>query len=502
LFELHLAPRQKGNSLSWVNRFQNQSLRSHLRLRLRGSVVDTRERLVQFVGMTTPGVISYHGSGASRWVKAALWILIYLLLASFPLIVLLAGPIPEGAGFWWDFSMAIGFAGLAIMGLQFVLTARFRRATAPFGIDIIYYFHRWAAVLGLGLILGHYLILRFRHSEVLASINPLVAPWQMTAGRVALLLFLVIIASSLWRKQLGIDYDRWRIWHGILAVAALVLAIAHIAGVGYYTRAPWKQTVWIGYSAFWLLVLGYIRVVKPLRLLRNPYRVSSVRAERGSAWTLTLEPEGHEVLPFKPGQFAWLTLGRSPFRAKEHPFSFSGSAEHRASLQFTIKELGDFTRTIKHVKTGEIAYVDGPHGIFTTDHYPHAPGFVMVAGGVGIAPIMSMLRTLADRHERRPLYLIYGNSSWERVLFREELDALTARLDLKVTHVLHEPPPDWPGPTGYITEALLRAVLPAETQQFVFFMCGPKPMTDSVQRSLRAMGVPLHRMHLELFDMA
>jgi predicted ferric reductase len=323
----------------------------------------------------------------------------------------------------------------------------------------------------------------------------------MSAGRLGLILFLVLIISSLWRKELGIDYDRWRIWHGLLAVAAVVLAIAHIQGVGYYTHADWKRGVWVGYSVLWLFVLGYIRIVKPLRMLQQPYRVSDVRAERGNAWTLTLQPEAHEVPAFSPGQFAWLTLGRSPFRAREHPFSFSGSAANRRSVQFTIKELGDFTRTIKHVKRGEIAYLDGPHGVFTTDYYPDARGFVFIAGGVGIAPIMSILRTLADRKDSRPLHLIYGNSTWERVLFREELEDLKPRLNLEVFHILHEPPPDWTGRKGILNESILREVISEEAHSFVYFMCGPKGMTDSVQRTLRAMGIPLHHMHIELFDM-
>jgi predicted ferric reductase len=437
-----------------------------------------------------------------RGIKTAGWILAYLFLASFPLLVLLIGPIPKGGGLWWDFAMALGFAGLAMMGLQFVLTARFRRATAPFGIDIIYYFHRWAAVGGFCLIAAHYAILRVRHPEALGAANPFVAPWHMSAGRIGLVLFLVLILSSLWRKELGIDYDRWRIWHGILAVFAVILAIAHIQGVGYYTHADWKRGVWVGYSALWLFVLAYIRVVKPLRLLQQPYRVSDVRAERGNAWTLTLKPEGHEIPAFSPGQFAWLTLGRSPFRAREHPFSFSGSAANRETVQFTIKELGDFTRVIKNVEPGEIAYLDGPHGVFTTDYYSNAQGFVFIAGGVGIAPIMSILRTLADRNDPRSLHLIYGNSTWERVLFREEIDVLKARLNLHVTHILHQPPPDWVGLEGILNERVLREAIPESAHAFHYFMCGPKGMTHSVQRGLHAMGIPLHRMHLELFDMA
>ncbi|HVR34375.1 MAG TPA: ferric reductase-like transmembrane domain-containing protein [Methylomirabilota bacterium] len=437
-----------------------------------------------------------------RGLQAVAWGLLYLFLASLPLLVLLIGPTPKGGGLWWDFSMALGFSGLAMMGLQFVLTARFRGATAPFGMDIIYYFHRWAAIGGMALLVAHYAILRVRHGEALGSANPIEASWHMTAGRLSLLIFLVIIVSSLWRKKLGIDYDRWRIWHGLLAVAAVILAIFHIEGAGYYTSAPWKKLVWTGYSGLWLLLLGYIRVVKPFRLSRRPYRVSDVRAERGDSWTLTLEPQGHSIPAFSPGQFAWLSLGRSPFRAREHPFSFSGSADNLKSLQFTIKELGDFTRTIKHVKPGEIAYVDGPHGVFTTDHYPRARGFVLIAGGVGIAPMMSILRTHADRNDPRPLRLIYGNARWERVLFREEIEALANRLKLDVIHVLQEPPAGWQGSTGLLSESVLRQAIPESALGYGHFICGPKPMTDSVQRSLLSMGVPLRKIHLELFDIA
>lgn len=437
-----------------------------------------------------------------RGARAVGWITLYLLLAAFPLLLLLLGPVPRGGGRWWDFAMALGFAGLALLGLQFVLTARFRRATAPFGMDIIYFFHRWAAVGGVALVVAHYAVLKVRHGDALGVLNPLTAPWHMTAGRLALWILVWLVVSALWRKQLKLEYDRWRFWHGVLAVVAVVLAAAHVVGTGYYTHAPWKRLVWTGYTGLWLLLLGYIRIVKPWSLLKQPYRVTGVRAERGSAWTLTLEPRGHALMTFRPGQFAWLTLGDSPFRAREHPFSFSGSAADPRALHFTIKELGDFTRTIKHVKVGERAFVDGPHGVFTTDFLPDAPGFVFIAGGVGVAPIMSILRTLADRGETRRLHLVFGNATWDRVLFREELETLQGRLKLTVAHVLQESPPGWSGPVGILSPDVIRAVVPADAHAFTFFLCGPKPMTDSVQHTLRELGIPLARIHLELFDMA
>ena len=170
-------------------------------------------------------------------------------------------------------------------------------------------------------------------------------------------------------------------------------------------------------------------------------------------------------------------------------------------MEFTIKELGDFTCTIKETQVGQIAYLDGPYGVFSVDRHRDAPGFVFIGGGVGVAPIMSMLRTLADRHEHRPLWFIYGNNRWEDVIFREELETLKDRLELRLVHVLTEPPTDWKGESGFVTKELLQKVLPSDAQKYEYFLCGPKPMSDAVQQGLHALRVPLKQVHSELFDL-
>lgn len=397
--------------------------------------------------------------------------------------------------------MALGFTGMAMMGVQFLLTARFRRASAPFGIDIIYYFHRYLAIMAVTLIFLHYLIIRIENAEALGAINPLHAPWHMSAGRVSLVLFALLIITSLWRKPLRIHYDEWRMLHIVMAMTAFLLALGHIEGVGYYINAPAKRWLWTGYTLFWLWLIIYLRLIKPWWMHNRAYRVLEVRQERGNSWTLALKPDGHDGMHFKPGQFAWLTLRHSPWHIKEHPFSFSSSAIHNDRLEFTIKELGDFTRTIKNTQLGEIAYLDGPFGVFSVDKYPDAPGYVFIAGGVGAAPIISMLRTLADRHEQRPLWFIYSNNCWQDVIFREQLEAFKEQLDLRLVHVLTKPPPDWKGESGFITQQLLQKFLPNDMQDYEYFLCGPRPMSESVQQGLRTMGVPPSQVHFEIFDM-
>jgi predicted ferric reductase len=271
-------------------------------------------------------------------------------------------------------------------------------------------------------------------------------------------------------------------------------------GIGYYLAIPWKRGLWIGITASIIATILYVRVIKPGRLRRQPYRVTDVRPERGGSWTVAVEPHGHEGFTYQPGQFAWLTIGRSPWAMKEHPFSFSSTPTRRGRLEFTIKELGDFTRTIKNVPVGQTAYVDGPYGAFTIDRHS-AAGYVFIAGGIGIAPIFSMLRALADRRHQGPLWLVYGNQKWERAPFREALDELRSALDLRIIHIVQEPPEGWTGEVGLPNKALLERHLPVARKDIVYFVCGPTPMLDVIERSLYALGVPLRRVHSELFDL-
>lgn len=255
------------------------------------------------------------------WSAGAFWVSAYLLLVLTPLFILLTGERPDGSGFWWDLAMAFGFAGLTMMGVQFYLTARLRGATAPFGIDIIYFFHRYLALFSMALILAHPLILILLDPSVKKDLNPLKAPWYMTAGSISLLLFAVIIGTSMWRKQLNVEYDLWRIIHTALSVAAVTLALIHIEFAGAYTGGYWKKLLFAFIVLTWILLLVYIRLVKPWFISKMPYRVLSVVRERSDSWVLTIEPDGHPGIDFLPGQFAWLTLRRSPFLLKEHPFS-------------------------------------------------------------------------------------------------------------------------------------------------------------------------------------
>lgn len=429
---------------------------------------------------------------------ALFWLGTYLVLILAPLLVLLFSPVPAKGGFWWDAAIACGFAGLAMMVMQFFLTARLRKVSAPFGIDVIFYFHRFLAYALCVVVLLHPLLLLL----VDPSLWRKLPDWRLQSGVLALLMLLVVMLASVWRQRLQLAYQHWRQLHLLCSMAAVTLALAHLHAVGYYSAAPWVRLLWWSMALALLVLVVYVHLLRPWLLLRKPWTVSAVHAEAGNCWTLVLRPEGHAGLQFMPGQFAWLSLGHAPFSMQEHPFSLACAPRADGSVEFTIKELGDFTRTLGAVQPGTRAWVDGPYGVFSCDRYPAAPGYVFFGGGIGIAPIFSMLQALALRGDKRPHLLFAAHSRFDRIPRRDELVQLALQLDLRTVPVLETAPAAWSGETGWIRPELLERHLGTGYQQHEFFLCGPKPMTDLVERCLRELGIPAARIHTELFAMA
>jgi predicted ferric reductase len=433
-----------------------------------------------------------------RHVRATVWLAALLAAAALPPAVLLAHPARHGAPAF-AFAMALGYAGIAFAGFQFLLTARFRTLAAPIGIDLVYYFHRYLALGAFALITLHAGLVAWRQ-PALAGLGARPEP-HVVAGIVAWLVYAALIASSLWRLPLRIHYDLWRRLHAAGAVIAFGATGWHAWVSGRYLDAPEKRAVFAFAIVAWLGLIVWVRAIRPAFVARRPWRVEAVRPEVDRVWSVALSPLGHPGLAFEPGQFAWVTVRVSPWAMREHPFSIASSAEHPERLEFTVKERGDFTRAVGRLTKGERVYVDAPYGAFSVDRHPDARGFVFIAGGIGVAPVLSCLRTLADRLDPRPVLLIYANDTMGRAAHADEIEELRQRLHMRVVHVLLTPPAGWAGERGYVSRDVLERHLPADRDGLEFFLCGPKPMTAMVEGELHDLGVSAWHVRTELFDL-
>ncbi len=431
--------------------------------------------------------------------QALLWLTTYIVLAISPLLIAYVGEPQPSRSYLVEFSVGLGFVGMAVLLLQFVLTGRFKHIASSLGLDSMLQFHRKTGLIAFFFILAHPLILFVYSPTYLTALNPTDNLPRAVALSAVLVALVTVVVTTLWRKSLRVPYEWWRAGHGILALFIVFIGLVHILQVGFYVSTWWKQTLWIAMTAGAMLFLINTRVIRPILRRRKPYRVSEVRKERGNAYTLVLTAEGHPGMKFAAGQFVWLSLSSSPFSLQQHPFSISSSSLRSDRMEMTIKELGDFTSTIKGLKPGDLAFLEGPFGTFTLEA-DVSKNVVFIVGGVGITPIISMLRTLSDKADQHSLVLIYGSRNREDTLFLDELEELESSLNLKIVHVLENPPDDWTGESGFINAEILNRHMPKKPAEFTYYVCGPEPLMDFAETYLRRSGVPLRQIFSERFN--
>lgn len=429
-------------------------------------------------------------------------LLFYVLLIFLPLIVFFLFPMPPGREFWRDFSVMLGFVGLSMAGMQFIPTARLKVFANVFDMDNIYSTHHLISELSVALVFAHPVILLINNPYTLLLLNPFTAPWRAQAGLIGLAALVLIVITSVLRKEVKISYDGWHMIHDLLAAAIAVFALIHIFKVNYYSSFPAMKWALIIEVVIWGAMTVYLHVIKPAQIMKKPFRVKQIIEEAEDTWTLVLSPHGHSGLDFSAGQVAWININSSPFTLNKNPFSISGSAHNKSELRFSIKNLGDFTSTIGKLVGGETVYVDGPYGNFSIDDPSTSCGLVLLAGGIGIAPMMSILNSLSEQNDNRPVYLFYGNYNEENILFKNELDSLDQCMNLTIVHVLEKPLDPGKYLQGYISRHMLESNLPSNRKDLFYFVCGPLPMIKAMEKHLSALEIPSKQINTEKYEMA
>jgi predicted ferric reductase len=410
-------------------------------------------------------------------------------------------------GFYSNLSLDLAALGLAALLMQFALSGRFKLLARGAGITTLMRFHQTAARLALVLLIAHPLLLvtaGFWRDPVLGFtvLSKLLTSAYLGSGTMGLLLLILLVPLAVLRDRLPIPYEVWRLSHGLGALAAAGFGVHHVLSVGMFQNDPLFVGSVFGLGALAAISVLFIYVLKPLALWRNPYRVVSNTQVADGMRQIILEPEKCGSLGFSAGQFAWVKFGRSPFQLVEHPFSMSTAPSSAPRIAFIIKEVGDFTRRVGDIAVGTHAFVDAPYGNLTLANRP-SEGVVVIAGGVGFAPILAILRQLRAEHFNGSVCLIYGNRIQTQILFPNDLEEMKRELNLSVHLVLSEPPPDWIGIAGDLgAETLSRCLEFPDQSKRCYFIAGPPQMVASVERELRARGIPRRNIVAEHFKFA
>lgn len=460
--------------------------------------------------MTRPDVLAARPGprfGAIRGRRASLhltrlgWLLGYVALLVLPRALVSTAAPDSVRGVLEMSAVNTGLVAFSLLVAAFVLMARVRSLLSSFGVETILRVHRVVAVAGVVLVVLHVVLVLASDPRGLSIFDLRHTTPAARAATVSTLALATVVGLALRRKRRQPRYEGWR--------------LLHIAMAGTVFVAAWLHVWWLHHLAqnlllsAWFVVMAVVVVgvaVRrwlwlPLRARRRSYVVERVSEVAGDAVTVEVRADRHGGVPFRAGQFAWLKIGSSCFVFEEHPFTIASTAANPRRKQFTVKALGDFTELLRGVRPGRRVYLDGPYGQMTIDGLDSSWGFVFVAGGIGVTPMLSMLRTLADRGDRRHHLLLVGARTEDDIVLRPDIEALRERLSLTVVYALNRPPEGWSGERGRIDGAMLDRWLPPRARRrFDYFLCGPPTMVMDVGRALRDQGVPARRVHTERFE--
>ena len=434
-----------------------------------------------------------------RTVLRACLALTYLAVVLVPLWLALGADRHTG-GAAYELSLATGLVALSLLVIAYVLPKRVRALSRCLGIDVVLGVHRLVGLSALAFTGAHIVTVLATDPSNLALLDVSSAPARARAAVVATVALAFLVVTSVWRRRLIRRYESWRAVHIGLAMTAMVLVALHVWWLRHLVLQDRFRWWFLGLAV--VVVAASLRrwVWRPLSAWQRPYVVKVVRRESPTVSTLVLAPSGHRGMRrFRPGQFAWIRLGSRPLGFEEHPFTIASAPRRSGAIEFTIKQLGDFSSGIAEVAVGDKVWVDGPHGGFSPDHH-RSRGLVLIAGGVGITPMISVLRSLAQRGDQREHLLFVSARALEELLFREEITELADRLRLRVVELLDQPHEGWTGVTGFLDAQVLAANLPRQRERLDFFICGPPPMVNGVIASLQSIGVAPHHIHTEKFD--
>jgi NAD(P)H-flavin reductase len=223
----------------------------------------------------------------------------------------------------------------------------------------------------------------------------------------------------------------------------------------------------------------------------RPFRVVTRRRETGDTWTLELKPSDGVPLEPRPGQFTMLYA----FGIGEVPISVSRIADSR--LVHTVRAVGAVTEAICAARPGAVLGVRGPYGNEWPVEDATGRDVVIVAGGVGLAPVRPALEhVLEHREDYRRVMLLYGGRTPADLLYRPELDELAARGDLHVGVTVDTADSTWRGNVGVVPKLVDGADFDPATA--VAFVVGPEIMMHFTAQALLERGVGADRIHISM----
>lgn len=392
------------------------------------------------------------------------------------------------------FSKMVALPGTVGMCWTFILSTRLRVLEDLFsGLDKVYHAHRTMGIVSFCLICLHPLFQVFRflpnwnHGMRLFLVQEL-GPIEF--GLFAFILFIVLITLTLWVK---IPYHIWKKTHELF-ICVLLLGLIHIVWINKQINASLLLSIWF-YGFIFLAITSYIYIRYLYRYLgpRFIYRIERIE-KKGKVWNFELKPTQKKMV-YKPAQFIYISFDNPKVSSESHPYSISSSPDQDC-LRISIKSLGDYTAKLGSLCVGDKATLWGAYGHFYEKFIcEKEKDLVLIAGGIGITPFLSILHFEAKRLSNRKIHLFYCVKNSSRAYFHSEIEGLA-----KSNHSIHYNL--WCSDTqGFMDVQDIAQKMGGDLNNKLYFLCGPLPMMDLFIRELNQKGVKSKYIRYEDFNL-
>ena len=369
-----------------------------------------------------------------------------------------------------------------------ILSSRWRYLESKIGLDHMLNYHRIAGELSILFLLLHIT------SEVIGS--KLDLSWQdtlnylvfktpyMAMAVVASLLLGTIVLTSIKKVRKKLSYETWYYIH-ILIYISLILSFYHEIYIGLdFSIDKVAKNFWIGLNILVLTLSILSRYKDSIISIFRPSKITSITKLNNE----TVEIEiGKKVNKNNSGKFMILRFIDKNLWHEVHPFSISKIKDDK--ITFTVKELGDGTGIIQKIKKGTRVITEGPYGRIDRDLLG-GKKLLLVAGGVGIAPIRSLL---AELNEINQPVVIYRARSTEKAPHNEEIRTLTENLKGDYIEIFGKS--NQVNQSLLTKEGLIKLVPDIKDREVV--ICGPEYLINSVYLSSIKNNTPIKSIHFE-----
>lgn len=444
------------------------------------------------------------------------WILIIIIIAIPVAVWYTMNPISEmlaspQSAFYY-FGKLFSIIGFVLFALNFVLSTRAKWLEYFFGgLNRVYTTHHIIGGLALCFIAFHPMLLALNYIELsnftsIRDVATFLLPKSMdlslpfatlvqnaasNAGSIAYVGMVVLLVITFFVK---LPYQIWLFTHKFLGVAFLLACLHTLLISSDVSRNNFLFYYMLAISVIGLLSYTYRTILGNIIIRRAKYKIVSTEIVSGNTLVTELEAIG-KTIDFKPGQFVFVRFKSDDnimISGESHPFSIASSPKEK-NLRFYIKALGDYTKTLDKLQSGQIAELEGAFGKFSYSNYPDKSQ-IWIAGGIGVTPFLGMARNISDSSPQIDMYYCVNKSS-ELV----EQDYLKDELPVSNTSFKYH---------SYIYEEKQSFLTAEQVKNDVgdlrgkeIFICGPDKMMKSLRMQFRKLGVPNSKIHSEEFSL-